>query len=115
MRFERAVRTGNPNLVIAAAHELPRPVVLRDALRVLLVVAVADADRTRRPLPASARVWWSSESCRSPKRSWRSRRYRRWRGSDPLARGEALVVLLERHREGDGARYLEQWLRAHNR
>jgi hypothetical protein len=45
MRFERAVRTGNPNLVIAAAHELPRPVLLRDALRVLLVLAVADADR----------------------------------------------------------------------
>jgi hypothetical protein len=45
MRFERAVRTGNPHLVIAAAHELPRPVLLRDALRVLLVLAVADADR----------------------------------------------------------------------
>ena len=52
MRFERAVRTGNPNLVIAAAHELPRPVLLRDALRVLLVLATADPDRFP---PAAAR------------------------------------------------------------
>src|SRR5690242_19259430 len=52
VRFERAVRTGNPNLVIAAAHELPRPVLLRDALRVLLVLAVADAERYP---PAAAR------------------------------------------------------------
>lgn len=36
-------------------------------------------------------------------------------GSDPLAGGEALVVLLEQHAEGDGARYLEAWLRARDR
>ena len=88
MRFERAVRTGNPNLVIAAAHELPRPVLLRDALRVLLVLAVADADRYPPAAARSARVWWPSESCRSPKRSWLSRRCRRLRGliRSPAAR-----------------------------
>ena len=52
LRFERAIRTANPNLVIAAAHELPRPVQLRDALRVLLVLATADHSRYA---PAAAR------------------------------------------------------------
>lgn len=33
-RLERAVQTSNPNLVVAAANELPRPVLLRDAIRV---------------------------------------------------------------------------------
>ena len=51
-RFDRAVRTGNPNIVIAAAHEFPRPVLLRDALRVLLVLAAAAPDRYP---PAAAR------------------------------------------------------------
>ena len=44
MRFERAVRVGNPNLVLAAAHELPKPVRLRDALRIVLVLAVGAPD-----------------------------------------------------------------------
>ena len=34
-RFERAVKIGNPNIVLAAAHELPKPMLLRDALRVV--------------------------------------------------------------------------------
>jgi hypothetical protein len=115
MRFERAVRTGNPNLVIAAAHELPRPVLLRDALRVLLVLAVADADR----YPAAA-ARFGARLVVERKLSVADAQLafaalQTLAGPDPLAGGEALVVLLERHREGDGARYLEQWLRAHNR
>jgi hypothetical protein len=50
MRFERAVRVGNPNLVLAAAHELPKPVRLRDALRIVLVLAVGAPDQ----FPAAA-------------------------------------------------------------
>ena len=44
-RFERAVNTGNPNIVLAAAHELPKPILLRDALRVVLVLATNAPDR----------------------------------------------------------------------
>ena len=39
-RFARAVKTGNPNIVVAAAAELPRRS-LADALLVLLVFARA--------------------------------------------------------------------------
>ena len=49
-RFDRAVRLGVPQLVIAAAHELPKPVLLRDALRVVLVLAGAGAEE----FPAAA-------------------------------------------------------------
>src|SRR5436305_9754930 len=51
-RFERAVKTGNPNIVLAAAHELPKPMLLRDALRVVLVLAAAAPERFP---PAAAR------------------------------------------------------------
>ena len=36
-------RLGVPRLVLAAAHELPKPVLLRDTLRVVLVLASAGA------------------------------------------------------------------------
>src|SRR5947209_19342758 len=49
-RFERAVKIGNPNIVLAAAHELPKPMLLRDALRVVLVLAAAAPER----FPAAA-------------------------------------------------------------
>ena len=115
MRFERAVRTGNPNLVIAAAHELPRPVLLRDALRVLLVLAVADADRYP---PAAARFGARLVAERKLSVGEAQLAFAALQtlaGSDPLAGGEALVVLLEQHGEGEGARYLEEWLRARDR
>jgi hypothetical protein len=44
-RFARAVKTGNPNVVVAAAAELPR-LSLADALLVLLVSARARAPQT---------------------------------------------------------------------
>jgi hypothetical protein len=111
-RFDRAVRTGNPNVVIAAAHELPRPVLLRDALRVLLVLAAADLDRypsaagrfgarlvvERKLSVAEAQLAFAALQTLC--------------GSDPLAGGEALCVLLEQHGERDAARYLEEWLNA---
>jgi hypothetical protein len=112
MRFDRAVRTGNPNVVIAAAHELPRPVLLRDALRVLLVLAAADQGRYP---PAAAR--FGARLVAERKLSVAEAQLvfaalQTLAGSDPLAGGEALCVVLEQHGERDGARYLEEWLRA---
>lgn len=53
-RFARAVKTGNPNLVVAAAAELPR-LSLADALLVLLVFA-----RARAPQTEAAAVRWAA-------------------------------------------------------
>jgi hypothetical protein len=112
MRFERAVRTGNPNLVIAAAHELPRPILLRDALRVLLVLAAADPVR----YPAAAARFGArlvtERKLSVAKAQLTFAALQTLSGSDPLAGGEALCVLLERHGEREAARYLEEWLRA---
>lgn len=53
-RFARAVKTGNPNIVVAAAAELPR-LSLADALLVLLVFA-----RARAPQAETAAVRWAA-------------------------------------------------------
>jgi hypothetical protein len=53
-RFARAVKTGNPNIVVAAAAELPR-LSLADALAVLLVFARAGAPQTE-----AAAVRWAA-------------------------------------------------------
>ncbi|MGZ6575494.1 MAG: hypothetical protein ACXVFQ_21060 [Solirubrobacteraceae bacterium] len=111
-RFDRAVQTGNPNIVIAAAHELPRPVLLRDALRVLLVLAAAAPHRYP---PAAARfgarlVVERKLSVAEAQLAFAA--LQTLPGSDPLAGGEALCVLLQRHEERDAARYLEERLNA---
>ena len=115
MRFERAVRTGNPNIVIAAAHELPRPMLLRDALRVLLVLAVAD--RNRYPAAAArfgARLVAERKlSVSEAQLAFAALQTLAEPG--PLAGGEALSVLLEQHGERDAARYLDEWLSAQGR
>ena len=46
-RFRRALKTGNPALVTAAALELPR-IALDDALRICLVLRGADPERYER-------------------------------------------------------------------
>jgi len=111
VRFERAVATGNPVLVLAAAHELPKPIQLRDALRVLLVLATADRER----FPAAAARFGS--------RFVTERRLDVAEAQlafaalaalvrpDPAAGGEALSSLLEGHGEQEAAEYLGEWLR----
>ena len=110
MRFERAVKTGNPHIVLAAAHELPKPMLLRDALRVVLVLAVSAPERfsaaaarfgarlvsERRLSVAEAQLAFAAlQTLAGPKRELGA---------------EALCALLERHHEVDAARYLEEWV-----
>ena len=109
-RFDRAVKTGNPNLVLAAAHELPKPVLLRDALRVVLVLATSAPDRfptaaarfgarlvsDRRLSVAEAQLAFAALQTLSD--------------PDPQPGAEALCALLERNHEVEAAHYLEQWL-----
>jgi hypothetical protein len=110
--FERAVRTGNPNLVIAAAHELPRPVLLRDALRVPLVLAAADPDRFP---PAAAR--FGARLVNERRLSVAEAQLvfvalQTLASSEPQAGGEAPCVLLEHHGERDAAGYVTERLRS---
>ena len=115
MRFERAVQTGNPNIVIAAAHELPRPVLLRDALRVLLVLAVAD---TARYQPAAARFgarFVAERRLSVAEAQLAFAALQTLSDADPLPGGEALCALLEQHGEPEAAGYLSEWLRARSR
>jgi hypothetical protein len=48
-RFERAIKIGRPSIVLAAGHELPKPVQLRDAIRILLVAPLYEEAHPRRP------------------------------------------------------------------
>ena len=110
MRFERAVRVGNPNLVLAAAHELPKPLRLRDALRIVLVLAVGAPDRfpaaaarfgarlvseRRLPLDEAQLVFAALGTLA---------------GVERAAGGEALCTVLERCGEAETAHYLDEWL-----
>ena len=111
-RFERAVKIGNPNIVLAAAHELPKPMLLRDALRVVLVLAAAAPER----FPAAAARFGarlvSERRLSVAEAQLAFAALQTLGGPDREPGGEALCVLLERHHETEAARYLEEWLQA---
>jgi len=106
--FEPAVRTGNPNLVIAAAHELPRPVLLRDALRVPLVLVAADRDRFPPAAARSAARLVNERRLSVAEAQLVFAALQTLASSEPLAGGEALCVLLEHHGERDAAGYVHR-------
>ncbi len=110
MRFERAVRIGNPSLVVAAAHELPKPVQLRDALRVVLVLAVGAPEQ----FPAAAARFGarlvSERRLRLDEAQLAFAALGVLAGAERAAGGEALCSLLQSRGEAEAARYLEEWL-----
>jgi hypothetical protein len=109
-RFERAIKIGNPSIVLAAAHELPKPIQLRDAVRILLVFATDDPARfpvaaarfgsrlvsERRLSIADAQLAFAALATLT--------------SQDPTAGAETLSILLERHGERRAAEYLGEWL-----
>ena len=109
-RFEMAVKTGNPNIVLAAAHELPKPMLLRDALRVVLVLAGRAPER----FPAAASRFGarlvSERRLSVTEAQLAFAALQTLAGPEREPGGEALCALLERHREIEAARYLEEWL-----
>lgn len=98
--------------MLAAAHELPKPIQLRDAIRVLLVLAAGDPDR----FPAAAARFGSrlvSERRLSVVEAQLAfAALASLVTPDAGAGAETLCVLLERHGEHRAAEYLADWLRA---
>jgi hypothetical protein len=109
-RFARAVKTGNLNLVVAAAAELPR-LSLADALLVLLVFAGARAPQTE-----AAAVRWAARSVAEVRPAPEAREAHlvlsaacALAGPFPVAGREALHELASRRRLVDLCRALEEW------
>jgi hypothetical protein len=114
-RFERAIAIGKPSIVLAAAHELPKPLQLQHAVRVLLVLATDDSDRFR---PAAARFGSRFVSERRLDIGDAQLVFAALASlgtSDPAAGAEALCVLLEQHGEPQAAEYLGRWLSTRSR
>src|SRR3954452_24301824 len=120
-RFKRALASGNPTLVVAAAAELGR-LSLAEALAVTLVFLPHEPERYER-----ASVRWHARWClearprpdeagRPPARPRRDEAALALAALQALpgpargAAGEALVELLEAHGIDDGARVMTRWL-----
>lgn len=110
-RFERAIATGRPSIVLAAAHELPKPIQLRDAIRILLVLATGDPER----FPAAAARFGSRLVSEHRLSIVEAQLVFAALASlvtpDPSAGAQTLGTLLERHGEHRAARDLSGWLR----
>jgi hypothetical protein len=110
-RFERAVAIGRPSIVIAAAHELPKPLRLQHAIRVLLVLATGDPER----FPAAAArfglrvVQECGLGLADAQLAFAA--LGTLGTADPVAGAETLCTLLARHGHAETARYLGDWVR----
>jgi hypothetical protein len=109
-RFARAIKTGNPNIVVAAATELPR-LSLADALLVLLVFA-----RARAPQTEAAAVRWAARYVAEVRPAPDAREAHlvlsaacALTGPCPAAGREALHALATRRRLNDVCRALDDW------
>ena len=109
-RFARALKTGNPNIVVAAAAELPR-LSLVDALLVLLVFA-----RARAPQTEAAAVRWAARYVAEVRPAPDAREAHlvlsaacALGGPDAAAGREALHALATRRRLVALYRALEEW------
>jgi hypothetical protein len=111
-RFERAVRVGRPSIVLAAAHELPRPLQLQHAVRVVLVLATGEPER----FPAAAARFGarlvSERRLDVAEAQLAFAALATLVRADPAPGAEALCALLERHGEREAAEYVAEWLRA---
>ena len=104
------MKTGNPNIVVAAAAELPR-LSLADALLVLLVFA-----RARAPQTEAAAVRWAARYVAEVRPAPDAREAHlvlsaasALAGPCPAAGREALHALATRRRLNDLCRALDEW------
>jgi hypothetical protein len=108
-RFNRALATGNPTLVLAAASELGQ-LGLADALAVTLVLLGSDGDRYDR-----AAVRWHARWCLEARPGADESQLAlaallALRGAARQAAADALIELLESRGPRDAARVLAGWV-----
>ena len=111
-RFERALAIGRPSIVLAAAHELPKPIQLPDAIRILLVLATGDRDR----FPAAAARFGarlvSERGLSVVEAQLAFAALAALITPEPDAGATTLCMVLERHGERRAAGFVADWLRA---
>lgn len=94
----------------AAANELPQPVQLRDAIRILLVIANGEPDR----FPAAAARFGSrlvsEHRLDIIEAQLAFAALATLQTSDPVAGAETLCLVLERHGERRAAEHVGAWL-----
>lgn len=109
-RFERAIAIGRPSIVMAAAHELPKPLQLQHAVRVLLVLATNEPDRFRAAAARFGARFVTERRLDIGEAQLAFAALARLGTLDPIAGADALRVLLERHGEPRAAEYVRRWL-----
>jgi hypothetical protein len=114
-RFERAIAIGKPSIVLAAAHELPKPLRLQHAIRVLLVLATGDPERFRAAAARFGSRFVGERRLDIGEAQLVFAALARLGTSDPAAGAEALCVLLEQHGEPQAAEYVGRWLTSRSR
>jgi hypothetical protein len=110
-RFERALETGDPRRIVPAALELPRPIHLSHAVRVLL--AMRDAGDVEKYPESAAR--FGAQVIRKRRLSLTDSQllYSALAGlgsAQPRAAATSLEALLRAHDEGLAASYVQKWL-----
>ena len=108
-RFERAIKIGRPSIVLAAGHELPKPIQLRDAIRILLVLATSDPARFPVAAARFGSPLVSERGLSITEAQLAFAALANLTSQDPT---ETLGVLLDRHGERRAAEYVGDWLSA---
>ena len=111
-RFDRALKTRNLALIIPAALELPRPILLRDGLRVLLAIRELDARRYPAAAARFAATFTTRHRLTLAEAQLVVAALVALGGEAPGTGGEVLMSLLESHDEHEAAGHLGVWLEA---
>jgi hypothetical protein len=109
-RFERAILSGNPNTIVPAALELPRPILLAHAVRVLLALRDAGDRRYDASAVRFAAVFTRRRSLSMAETLLLHAAVNGLGSEQPDASAETLEILLERHGETKAAGYVADWL-----
>lgn len=110
-RFERALETGDPNRIVPAALELPRPIHLAHAVRVLL--ALRDAGAGDKYRESAGRFAAQLARKRGLGLTDAQLLYGALSGvgsHDPVPGAAALEALLRAHDEGLAAAHVQKWI-----
>jgi hypothetical protein len=114
-RFELAIEIGRPSILLAAAHELPKPLQLQHAVRILLLLAVVDHDRFGAAAARFGSRLVSDRRLNIAEAQLAFAALATLVGPDPAPGAEALCRLLDRHGEHEAAEYVAEWLRSRSR